>query len=170
VCSAPGVPPMLLELIEHGPSAKDWTLSRLRDDLEACLLPLNRGATRRVLHLAQTPGVTLTGFVPDLAPEYGRAQIAIVPLRAGSGTRIKILEAISYGRPIVSTRAGAEGLDLCHEEHCLLADTPAEFSTACLRLMSDPGLRELLVRNAGQWLTANHSMDQVRSVLHSLFP
>lgn len=49
VCSAPGVPPMLLELVEHGPSEVDWTLGRLRDDLEACLLPLNRGATRRVL-------------------------------------------------------------------------------------------------------------------------
>lgn len=49
VCSAPGVPPMLLELIEHGPSEVEWTIARLRDDLEACLLPLNRGATRRVL-------------------------------------------------------------------------------------------------------------------------
>ncbi len=49
VCSAPGVPPMLLELATSGPSDDQWTLSRLRDDLEACLLPLNRGATRRVL-------------------------------------------------------------------------------------------------------------------------
>jgi hypothetical protein len=49
VCSAPGVPSMLLELVESGPSGGEWTLDRLRDDLEACLVPLNRGATRRVL-------------------------------------------------------------------------------------------------------------------------
>jgi len=122
-----------------------------------------------IQRLAGLDGVTVVGAVRDLAPEYARARMMIVPLRAGSGTRIKILEAFRFGVPVVSTSIGAAGLDLQHEVHLLIADTPEEFSANCLRLMEDDQLAAKLASNAFEWLRATHSLDQARTVLHSLF-
>ena len=88
--------------------------------------------------------VRLAGFVEDLRPVVREAAVYVVPLRAGSGTRLKILEAMAMGKAIVSTRIGAEGIALRHGEHALLADTPAEFSAAVCRLLDDRALREQL--------------------------
>lgn len=127
------------------------------------------GATPRLHEAAWSSGAHVTGPVPDLAPEYARAAAAIVPLRAGSGTRIKILEAISYRCPVVSTSIGAEGLSLRHEEQILIADTPAEFAAACVRLMTDPALRSRLVEKAFTWLRERHTLEHARATLHSIY-
>jgi glycosyltransferase involved in cell wall biosynthesis len=119
--------------------------------------------------LAARPGLTLVGPVKDVAPEYARATIMVVPLRAGSGTRIKILEAFRFGLPVVSTSIGAAGLDLQHGVHLLIADTPEEFASACLRLLDDCCLAKSLAANAFAWLRATHSLDRARAVLHPLF-
>jgi glycosyltransferase involved in cell wall biosynthesis len=119
--------------------------------------------------LAGRPGLTLVGPVKDVAPEYARTRIMVVPLRAGSGTRIKILEAFRFGVPVVSTSIGAAGLDIEHGVHLLIADTPEEFSAACLRLLDDDCLAASLAANAFAWLRANHSLDRARAVLHPLF-
>ena len=87
--------------------------------------------------LAGMPGIVVAGRVPDLAPYYARARAAVVPLRAGGGTRIKILEAVAYGVPVVSTTIGAEGLDFADGRHLLLADTPEAFAEACMRTLDD---------------------------------
>jgi glycosyltransferase involved in cell wall biosynthesis len=127
-------------------------------------------ATARVRALANREGVTFVGTVPDVSTEYERCGAVVVPLRGGSGTRIKILEAFSYRRPVVSTSLGAEGLGTVHGEHLLIADTPDEVAAACLRLLEDADLRGRLVENAYQWLLATHSIDRAREVLHSLYP
>ena len=114
-------------------------------------------------------GLTVVGAVKSVAEEYARAQMMVVPLRAASGTRIKILEAFSFGVPVVSTSMGAAGLDVQHEAHLLIADTPEEFAAACLRLMTDEQLATKLTNNADTWLRETHSLDRARSVLHSLF-
>lgn len=95
------------------------------------------------------PGVGVTGEVPDVRPHYQTAHFQIVPLRIGGGTRLKIVESLSIGCPVVSTTLGAQGLDLVHDEHILLADTPQEFSAAIQRMASDPALRARL-RIAGR--------------------
>jgi len=115
--------------------------------------------------LGRLPGVRFTGPVASVRPEYERCEVFVVPLRAGSGSRIKILEAFSYRRPVVSTRVGAEGLPVTSGEHLLLADTPEEFADACVRLMEDAELRCRLVKNASQWLASTHSMERARQVL-----
>lgn len=127
------------------------------------------GAEPQVLALGRHPEVQMVGMVPDVTPEYAKAGVVVVPLRAGSGTRIKILEAFSYRRPVVSTTIGAEGLHVTHDQHLLIADTPEEFASACARLMTDRGLRERLVDNAFAFLEAEHSIARARSVLHSLY-
>lgn len=90
------------------------------------------------------PRVAVHGAVPDVRPFVAGGGVFIVPLRIGSGTRLKILEAMAMGRPVVSTRVGAEGLGLTHGEEALLADTPQDFADAVRSLMDDPALRQRL--------------------------
>ena len=87
----------------------------------------------------------LTGFVEDIRPVVAAAWICIVPLRQGSGTRLKILEALALGTPVVTTSKGMQGLDLEPETHLLVADQPKEFARQVLRLMDDLDLRLKLV-------------------------
>ncbi len=109
----------------------------------------------RVQALAASGRVTVTGGVADTRPYYQRARMALVPLRFGGGTRIKILEAMALGRPVVATSLGAEGLDVVDGEHILLADSPETFARAIVRLLSDPELAAQLARN-GRALVERH--------------
>ncbi|MFN7924036.1 MAG: glycosyltransferase family 4 protein [Bryobacteraceae bacterium] len=144
-------------------------LPLLRESGHRCKVRIiGSGGKARVQALAGLPDVELTGFVRDLAPEFAQAGMLICPLRAGSGTRLKILEAISHECPVVSTHIGAEGLGLVHEQHCLLADSPAEFAEACRRMMTDGALRARLVANASEWFQTTHSVEQVRSALRDV--
>ena len=99
------------------------------------------------------PRVTILGPVDDLRPHLSAAAVIVVPLRLGSGTRLKILEAWAMGRPVVSTTLGAEGLDGVPDEHLLIADDPAEFARAVLKVLSEPKLADEIGR-AGRVLAA----------------
>ncbi len=94
--------------------------------------------------LASEPEVTVTGPVADVTPWYESAHAVIVPVRTGGGTRIKILEAFTHRRPVVSTPAGAEGLDVTSGRHLLLGGSPEDFAGHCARLMRDPALGRAL--------------------------
>jgi polysaccharide biosynthesis protein PslH len=78
----------------------------------------------------RSPHVRYHGVVPDVRPYYERAHIAVAPIPFGSGTRLKIVEAMAHGRPVVSTSAGAEGLPAHAGSHYLQADAAAEFAGA----------------------------------------
>lgn len=82
--------------------------------------------------------VVATGFVPDLRPSVQESAVYVVPLRAGSGTRLKVLEAMALGKAIVTTRIGSEGIDLEDGVHARFADTPDGFAAAVLELLDDP--------------------------------
>jgi glycosyltransferase involved in cell wall biosynthesis len=84
------------------------------------------------------PSVVFTGFVPNLVVEVGNAAVAIAPLRIGGGTRLKVVEAMALARPLVATRIGAEGLEVEDGRDLLLADAPADFAAALLRLLNNP--------------------------------
>ncbi len=88
--------------------------------------------------------VKFTGFVNDIRPLVHEAAVYVLPLRAGSGTRLKLLEAMAMGKAIVSTTIGAEGIDLRDGENGLLADDPDSFASAVCRLMADRNLRQRL--------------------------
>lgn len=88
--------------------------------------------------------VDVTGTVPDVRPYYRDALVLVVPLRVGGGTRLKILEAMAAGVPVVSTRMGAEGLPVTVGENILLADSAEEMALAVESLMVDAVLRERL--------------------------
>jgi sugar transferase (PEP-CTERM/EpsH1 system associated) len=93
------------------------------------------------------PLVRVTGTVPDVRPFMHEAGVFVVPLRVGSGTRLKILEALACGRAVVSTSLGCEGLAVTPGRDILVADTPATFAAAVLRCLRDPAARAELGRN-----------------------
>jgi len=86
------------------------------------------------------PGVEITGFVDDLRPSLAGAAAIVVPLRVGSGTRLKIVEGMAMGKAIVSTTLGAEGIDATPGQDILIADDPAAFAAAVIRLLDEPPL------------------------------
>lgn len=107
---------------------------------------VGRGPSDLVRSLAADPAVTVTGSVNSVEPCYERADFVIAPIRFGGGTRIKILEALALGRPVVSTGIGAEGLDLLTERDILIADSAADFADACVRLAENAPLRGQLAQ------------------------
>jgi polysaccharide biosynthesis protein PslH len=103
-----------------------------------------------VLKLSENPGVRVTGTVNDIRPYIWNSQVYIVPLRFGGGTRLKILEAFSMHKPVVSTSLGCEGIECQHEKELLIADTAPKFTDAVIRLLRNPALRAELCGNAAQ--------------------
>jgi len=84
------------------------------------------------------PGVQITGRVEEVRPYLARATALVVPLAIGGGTRLKIVEALALGTPVVSTTIGAQGLGLVHGTHLTLADGAEAFAQATLALLADP--------------------------------
>jgi len=116
---------------------------------------IGRNPSARVRNLAAEPGVHITGTLDDVRPSIAEGSVYVVPLRAGSGTRIKIFEALAMGKAVVSTTVGAEGLALESGRHFLAADTPHDFAQAVIRLLRDPARREAL-GDAGRALVESH--------------
>jgi sugar transferase (PEP-CTERM/EpsH1 system associated) len=92
--------------------------------------------------------IHVTGTVDDVRPFYSSAVVAVVPIRSGGGTRLKILEAMAAGVPVVSTRLGAEGIDVEHDNHILFADSVTEMTAAIVRIISSPETRNRLTAAA----------------------
>lgn len=89
-------------------------------------------------------GVDIVGMVDDVNPHIDRAAVVVVPLRIGGGTRLKIVEALSKGKAVVSTRIGAEGIDVVDGEHLLLADDPVDIADKVEQVLADPALAQRL--------------------------
>jgi glycosyltransferase involved in cell wall biosynthesis len=124
-----------------------------------------------IVPLLSSDGVDFAGEVPDVAPEYAAACMLVVPLRAGSGTRIKILEAFAHGTPVVSTSIGAAGLDVRDGQQLLIADSPEALAQRCVQLAHDAALQASLARDALEWVTARHSIDVMhRTISEALSP
>lgn len=101
----------------------------------------------RVTALDKVPGVDIVGFVPDIRSKLWSATACVVPLRTGGGTRLKILEALAAGCPVVSTSIGAEGLSVVDGAHLLVADAPPAFAQRVIDLLDSPELRQRLATN-----------------------
>jgi glycosyltransferase involved in cell wall biosynthesis len=119
--------------------------------------------------LAAVPGVQVTGFVSDLAACYRAADVVVAPLAAGGGTRIKLLEAFAHGLPVVTSRAGAAGLDLADGVHVLMAEDADDVARAVAALAADRGLRERLVVQARRLVSRSYSHDAVIPRIREFF-
>ncbi len=121
-------------------------LPRVRAHVPAARVMLAGAApVPEVLALARhNPHVSLCADVPDMRPLLARAALVVVPLRAGSGTRLKILQALAAGRAVVSTPLGAEGLDLMAGQHLSIAPLVEDFAAEVVRLLCEPEARAVL--------------------------
>jgi glycosyltransferase involved in cell wall biosynthesis len=126
-----------------------WFLDKIWPRITAALGPngcrftiVGRNPSARILAFADGSQVCFTGYVSDVAPYYANSDIVIAPIRFGGGTRLKILEAMSYGRPVVSTSIGAEGIPAEKSVHIEHSDTCDGFAATVVRLAKDPIARE----------------------------
>jgi glycosyltransferase involved in cell wall biosynthesis len=137
----------------------DDILPLVRDRFPNVRLVLcGRGPTEAMLKAAERDGaIIVTGEVPDTRPYFERCDIVVVPLRQGSGTRFKILEALAMGCPVVSTSKGAEGLEMIDGQHLLIADTPREFVKQLERCVADSALVKTLMTSGRKMAQQTYS-------------
>ncbi len=119
------------------------------------------GGWSRLRELTPPAEARLIGAVADLDSWYRDAHAVIVPLRAGGGTRIKVLEAFRAARAVIATSIGMEGIDARPDQHFLLADSPAALARQCLRLMTEPGLISRLGAQAFDLFSSAYSTEAV---------
>jgi polysaccharide biosynthesis protein PslH len=118
------------------------TLPLIREQRpNARLSIIGANPSAQIRQLAQLPGVTVTGSVPDVRPYVTRSAVNVAPLRIARGTQNKILEAMAMGIPVVTSEVAARGVDAVPGEHLLCASTPIEESQAVLKLLNDPEQR-----------------------------
>jgi polysaccharide biosynthesis protein PslH len=151
--------------------AVDWMvrdiLPRVREEIEDAELMVVGARQGRCDRSEQ--GVRFLGMVDDLVTCYRGAQLALAPLRAGGGTRLKILEAMALGRPVVSTTLGCEGLPVVPGEHLLTADSPQTFAAAIVRLLRDRRLCEQIAGRARSLVERELGWAKIGGQLLSLY-
>ena len=140
----------------------------LQERPEASLRIVGPGARKPIVS-RQNKNIVIAGFVDDLNEEIDKASVVIVPLRVGGGTRLKIVEAMAKGKAIVSTRLGAEGIDLVHEKHVLFADEPADFARQIERVLSDPALARSLGEAARELAVTRYSWEAIVAQLEGFY-
>jgi polysaccharide biosynthesis protein PslH len=128
---------------------------------DTTLTIVGRNPTSRLRAVAKAGGAFVTGTVEDVRPHVQKAAVSVVPLRIGSGTRLKIYEALAMGKAVVSTSIGAEGLSLTPGLHFLQADGPDEFVNAVISLLRDPARRDALGKAARRLVATSYSWPQV---------
>jgi glycosyltransferase involved in cell wall biosynthesis len=148
---------------------------QLKSNVPACrLLLVGRHPTPFMLNAAnQDPAICVTGELPDVRPYLALASLMVVPLQAGSGTRLKILEAFAAGCPVVSTAKGVEGLTVQDGEHLLIRDTVSEMVCSIRQLWADASLQARLTDSAYKLVKVHYAWDavakHVEAALKSLF-
>lgn len=127
------------------------------------MIIVGRDPPQRLVSAAYDEGLpwTFTGYVEDTRAYIQAGDLSIIPLRIGGGTRLKAYEAVALGSPIVTTSIGIEGLPLVDNEHCLIADNPAEFAADVIRLLKDDELRKSVARSAYRFVADNFSSGRV---------
>lgn len=152
---APGPIMLMVGIYSYGPNADGADffirdiLPLIRAQLPEAELWLAGTAPDHIPAYRQQPeGVRFLGFVDDLDAVYRQARLVICPIRYGSGTRVKLIEAAAWAKPIVSTPIGAEGLGMVEGRDALLADAPQDFAAHCVTLLRNDALGEELGRNA----------------------
>jgi glycosyltransferase involved in cell wall biosynthesis len=136
---------------------------------DCTLAVVGRNPAREIVEMANgDSGVRVSGTVADIRPYFWNSSVSIVPLRVGGGTRLKILEAMAAGIPVVSTSIGAEGLPVSSGEDCYIADSPRDFADRCLELLGDSLLRSQvasaglqLVSSRCSWEGASRCFEQI---------
>ncbi len=145
-------------------------LPLVREQVPQVLLKIAGGHPHpRLDVLHEIPNVELTGYVDDVRPYIGEAAVYVVPLRVGGGTRLKVLEAMSMAKAIVSTSLGCEGIQAGHDRELLIADDPASFSEAVVSLIRDREHRVSLGLAARELAESQHDWTRIAPLLERVY-
>lgn len=136
---------------------------------ELSLQIVGHAPNAKIRALAELPGVVLTADAPELNAFYENARLVIVPLRAGGGTRLKILEAMAYGRVVVSTAIGCEGLAVRDGEHLCIANTAIEFAERIAQLWHNHAEHARIARNARQLVETKYAWSKIGARLLGVY-
>ena len=124
---------------------------------------------RRIPGRERFEGASFHENVPEVLSFFRKADLLVVPLRSGAGIRIKILEAMSAGLPVVTTSKGCEGIGVRDGEHVLVGDSPEAFSSAVSRALGDDGLRSSLARNGRRLIEERYSWEFLAKEMESCY-
>jgi glycosyltransferase involved in cell wall biosynthesis len=117
--------------------------------------------------LFKDPSIEFVGMVPDVGEWYAKASLAIIPLQSGSGTRLKLLEAMSNRVPCISTTTGAEGIDFESGTHILISNDPADFAKKAVSLLKEDPLRINIANNAFHFVQQNFDWNLIGNKIKS---
>jgi polysaccharide biosynthesis protein PslH len=141
------------KILKQRPSTKLWIVGPAPDEIIA----------------RKNQNIEVTGFVDQVEPYIDKARVVIVPLRIGGGTRLKIVEAMAKAKGIVSTHIGAEGIDVIHEKHALLADSDDDFAAQTLRLLEDAELGRSLGERARKLAEQSYAWPSLAGKLEEFY-
>ncbi len=167
VSSTPTV--LFVGLLSYEPNhdAARWfatrVLPRLRRQVPALRFRVVGRGSDAVSDLRGLPGVDVVGEVRSMRGELEKADLVVVPIRQGAGTRLKVTEALANRIPCVSTRVGAEGIDVIDGIHLLLADDEDTFTSACGRLLGDASLRSRVAKAGFELYEARYRWPDIRA-------
>lgn len=135
------------------------------------LLLLGKDAPPAIMALHDDPAipVTVAGLVDDTRPYLQGSAVFVCPLRSGSGTRFKLMEALACGCPVVSTTIGAEGLDAVDGTHMLLRDDPAGFAEGVLTMLDDPARGQAMGAAGRAWVVDRHAWAHSADLLRASY-
>jgi glycosyltransferase involved in cell wall biosynthesis len=133
------------------------------------LVVAGRGAPPDLAGLVRGPGIEMAGAVDDPEPLYRRARVFVEVAAGGSGTRVKVLNALARGLPVVTTPDGAEGLDVLPGEHVLIGSSPEELVDALVRVMDDDGVWSTLSENGRRLIRDRYTPETAYRVLDEVF-
>jgi glycosyltransferase involved in cell wall biosynthesis len=157
---------LFVGLMSYWPNADaaSWFIREclpLFDDARAKLDVVGGDPPEPLRKLDDGDRVRIRGFVPDLTEYYRRAAVVLAPIRLGSGTKLKVIEALAYGKALVATSEAVRGLNLRPGVDFLAADTPAAMAAACRRLVNDVSLRKQLGRAGRQQVERYYTWDRI---------
>jgi glycosyltransferase involved in cell wall biosynthesis len=157
---------------EPNRDAVEWmvrdVMPLIRQRMPATVLRIVGRGAENVDWVAGVSGVDLVGGVDDLRPELDRADVSVVPIRIGAGTRLKVVEALAHHIPLVTTTVGTEGIGVVDGEHGLVADDERRFADACLRLLADGTERQRLADRGAELFEASYTWDAITNRVASI--
>jgi glycosyltransferase involved in cell wall biosynthesis len=138
---------------------------------DAKLIIVGKNPPKDFLKLAavETSGIVTTGFVPELDPYFAESAVTVVPVRAGGGMRVRILEAFARAAPVVTTTVGLEGIDACPGEDVLVADSPGDFAGSVITLLQDREFQQKLSTNGRRLVEKKYDWQAVLGELDRVY-
>ncbi len=141
----------------------------LKEIPDACFYVIGGGISEKFKKYEKKYPVKFVGYAENLKQWYEKAKITVVPLKIGSGTRLKIFESMAYGKPVVSTTLGAEGIETKDGENIFIADTPEEFVKKIILLHKDRKLYERISTNARKLVEEKYDWKKISEKLKTIY-